>query len=116
MKKILVMLCIGFVSILGQSCKILKSKEFQFEVAKVFTEQNIQRLFKLDKFRFSGTKYIDVQRSLPTAEIVDLIGKKLAEKITGNGESFFKNEKVKTFVVWETNEGKTSIRYFRQAL
>lgn len=110
----IIFLIICFVLFFGQGCKILQKKEFYFEIAKVFSEQNIQKLFKLDTFQFKTVRNIDIQRTLPTAKIVDLIGNKLASKITSNGQASFENEKVQTFVFWKTENDSTTIRYFRK--
>jgi len=116
MKKVFALLFVCFVLSFAQSCKVFQKKEFYFEVGKVFTESNIKKIFNLETFSFENVKNIDVQKSFLTIRIVKILGAKLASKITGNGRCDFSNERVTTFIVWETKEGVTTIRYFRKAI
>lgn len=94
---------------------IKQNKEFYFEVAKVFTETNIKKLFAFDEFSFATAKDINVKKTFETAKLVELLGQKLAYKITASGHVSFVNEKIETFIVWKTENEKTTIHYIRKA-
>jgi len=94
-------------------CKVFDTN--YVDVARSFTEANVKRLFKLDTFSFAGTKHIEVKKAFRTDALVKVLGKRLAYKITGNGQARFENKLVETWVRWETVVDSTSIHYFRQA-
>lgn len=115
MKQLFTVLIICFVSLFAKSCKVFeKNKEFYFDIAKVFTENNIKKLFGFEEFSFASAKDINVKKTFETEAIVKALGQKLAYKITASGEVSFLNEKVETFIVWKTENEKTTIHYVRK--